>query len=323
MKLNIKYILLPIFILINIATIYFWVFPFQKLSNFNDLKIVDVEIEKQNRILINVTDDNLKEIRRNKEIYPIFTNQFDSINIIDKHFDEINQILKRLRKELIYGSERFIVYTEPFEEESLTYRMHRFHYQMPKEVLFEKEKLVEAIIGIDTNQTIILNHISDEKLKQYVQDDYLIDTKALPKLLHRKSVSQILLQLRILHNKSCLAHHHIMSISRKSIEQKIIANELKHLVFIPTMSARKTVLKKGELFEAEFFLGSIFTHDSLKYFVNNEPVPIENGIATYEYTPKSKGTKVMDVRAEYNNALYDNKKRTYRREFEVLVSDCN
>ncbi|MFT6147903.1 MAG: hypothetical protein ACJAUH_000582, partial [Saprospiraceae bacterium] len=47
------------------------------------------------------------------------------------------------------------------------------------------------------------------------------------------------------------------------------------------------------------------------------------GVANYKFTPTSKGKKRFNIRVEYHNALYKDKKRTYRKSFEVSIADCD
>ncbi|MFT6936376.1 MAG: hypothetical protein ACJA1N_000672 [Saprospiraceae bacterium] len=258
-------------------------------------------------------------------IYPMLESKENLAERIHENFEEIDNDLKSLEK-AVYG--KYFEHYDPskfYDEQpnGFWFRVRPNYYLAPKKALFKNDRLAKVITRINESQTMILNDIDNKNFKQILIDSFLIDTKTLLQLFKHKSLMQTIALLSELQTQITIAGHEVVTQILDDMKSQIAESQLHLKGFVPMISARKSMIKKGEIFEADIFTTAIFTHDSLKYFINDEFIPMKNGVANYEFTPTSKGKKRFNIRVEYHNALYKDKKRTYRKSFEVSIADCD
>ncbi|MCB0531530.1 MAG: hypothetical protein KDD14_04970 [Saprospiraceae bacterium] len=89
--------------------------------------------------------------------------------------------------------------------------------------------------------------------------------------------------------------------------------------WMPVMSAERSVLRPGELFDADFFLTEYSTRtENLAVFVNDKPVAIKDGLANYRHRFDKPGVYKLDVRIDLKNP-YTKQVKPFSKIFEVLV----
>ncbi|MFK7947333.1 MAG: hypothetical protein AB8G11_07085 [Saprospiraceae bacterium] len=319
-----KKLVILFLIFINILTLYFFVFPYQSYSNYDSLAEVNRAFSIQKELISTSNEVTLNQLRRKVQAYPQFKSEEDLAKKIHTDCRYINIELNKLEEALYqrFGNYYSIPEYGKLPPNNFWFRVQPFHYQVPKSVLFNDENLAAAITIIGESQTAIIDSLKDEQLKQVYVDSFLIDTRALPQLLKGKSFLQTVSIINKLQTQIKMAEHEITSQLLENTKQKIVANQLRFQRFVPMVSVRKATVKKGELFEAEIFTTPIMTHDSLKFYINNQLVPSENGIVNYEFTPKSTRPKRFNVAVEIQNIFDTTSKRTYRKEFEIPVVNC-
>lgn len=319
-----KKIIIPFLIIINVLTIYFFVFPYQSYSDYNSLREVNRALSIQANLIESGREKIADDLQKNVKLYPRLKPNEDFVNRNHGIFRDIENNLETLEEAVYEQLFKYYDASEFHDEQPnvFLFRVQPFHYQVPRKALFTNQRLAEAITNIDDNQTAILNEITDETLKQTLVDSFLIDTKTLPQLLKGKSLMQTFAIISKLKNQIAMADYELANQTLENTKSKIAVNQLQLKQFVPIISARKTTIKKGETFEAEIFTTPIMTHDSLNFFINDELVPSKDGIATYQFTPKSKQTKLFNVRIEYHNSLYKDNKDRYKKQFEIDVVDC-
>lgn len=319
-----KKIIIPFLIIINVLTLYFFVFPYQSFGDYNSLIEVDRTLRIQEQLIATSTENTIRDIKRNANAYPIFESK-------EKLAQQNHEIIREIRRdieELDYAVYRaFQNYYNKREygdypPNDFWFRIQPFHYQAPKAALFKTDILAKATAAIDGSQKRILNNLNDEDFKQLLVDSFLIDTKALPQLLKGKSFMETMAIIDKLKVQNAIRENKIINHIFENMKNEIAVNQLQLKGYVPMVSVRNADIKKGELFEAEIFTTPIMTHDSLKFYINNQLVPTENGVANYEFTPTSSGTKHFHVAVELNNPIFIHGNEMYRRMFELYVADC-
>ena len=316
--------IIPIILLLNIATVYFWFFPYQSSSDILSFNLAQRSLKTQNNILSTMTDINEKELKHNTEAYPFYIPTEKKNKRVHQAFKGSYDALENL-KELIYYNFFRHVDSENWndlESPNLWFRMQPFHYQIPKKVLFHDDGLQNAITVIDATQDSILAILSDENLKQKFTNDFWIDTKTLASKFKRTSVTQSLVLLISLQNQLKITEQEILQSTLNRIEKEIEENSIAFTNFIPIVSRRLRKIRVGDTFEADVFLTAFGKSDNMTATINGKPVPMKNGIGTYTITPTSVGTKKENVEIILGSTLYDSP-RTYRNEFEYDVLDCD
>lgn len=315
--------IIPIILLLNIITIYFWAFPYQSSSDILSLNLAQRSLKKQNDILSTIIEINERELERKVEGYPFYIPTEKKNNRIHQAFKQSYDTLENL-KELIEFHFFNPVDRENWndlEPPSFWFRMQPFHYQITKKVLFHDDGLQGAIAVINATQDSVSAILSDENLKETV-NYFLINPKTLPNEFKQTSVAQALVLLISLQNQLKIAEQEILQTTLNRIEKEIEANEVAFTNFIPVVSRRFRKIRVGDTFEADVFLTAFATSDNITATVNGKSIPVKNGIASYTITPTSVGTKRENVEITIGKTIYQGP-RTYRNELEYDVFDCD
>lgn len=100
------------------------------------------------------------------------------------------------------------------------------------------------------------------------------------------------------------------------------ADEIKFDKFQPVVSASKGYVIRGEKYEAEVFLSaySSTAGESTKIYVDGRQLPIEDGVAKFETTTTSIGTKNYKVRIDVTNPV-TGASESYEKQFEYEVGE--
>lgn len=314
--------IIPIILLLNIVTVYFWAFPYQSSSDILSFNLAQRSLKKQNVILSVIIENNEHELQRNAEGYPFYIPTEKKNKRIHQAFKGSYDALENL-KELIdveFFSHVDRAYWNDLEPPNLWFRMQPFHYQIPKKVLFHDNELQKVITVIEATNDSVLAIVSDENLKEIVSD-FLINTKTLPNEFKKTSVAQSLVLLISLQNQLKIAEQEILQKTLNQIEKEIEENSMAFTNFIPMVSRRLRKIRVGDTFEADVFLTAFGKSDNMTATINSKPIEMKNGIGTYTITPTSAGTKKENVEIILGSTLYDSP-RTYRNEFEYDVLDC-
>lgn len=319
-----KKLLIISLIIVNLLTLYFFVFPYQSFSDYNSLQEVYRAFSAQKDMLNTSIDYNLRDLSKEVEAYPQFKSNEDLAQQIHDDFKQIRYKLE-FCEDAVYEQIRnhySIAEYGKLPPNDFWFRIQPFHYQIPKKVLFESEILGETIERIHQKQTTILKSLNDADFEEIAIDSFLIDTENLSQLFKHQSFMQTVSIIKKLESQIKMAEQEITNQILEDTKNRITKNQLKLQYFTPMVSTRKSIIKRGEIFEAEIFTAPIMTHDSLKFFINGQPFASENGVVNYEFTPTSTKPKRFYISVEIQSLFNPKEKQKFRKEFEIPVSRC-
>ena len=174
-----------------------------------------------------------------------------------------------------------------------------------KETIEKLNKLCHKDIRQITDTSKLL---SDEEIRDYFEQQNLTlknNTTLLTQMIEKKGLNQIL-KYDVIHADALLTS---LQSELIALEWVLLKNTIQILksgigksepMIMMSMEKQPTV---GETADIDFFLSSYFVMDSMEIKLNGKSYEVKNGIATFDYTPKSTGTKYFNVDVNFKNPV--------------------
>lgn len=317
-----KKIFIAILIIINILTIYFWVFPHQTKDSLVTNELANHVLQRQYEIIGTVIYNNTKEIKKKVEAYPEYQPFEIKSDKINAYRSKISTRLEEVIKKLKHDFQKKIPIQESFGEDINKYkfwsRVHPANYQIPKKILFNNNELSMTFDIINQYQDSLLSTVTSDSLRQVLKDKHFIDTEEMIVKFKNIPFSKALVLLQSMKNKTATTAQFIIAHQLKNIEEQINAGLLKSNDFAIMTFMKKAVYEVGETVECDIFTTVYYDSDELLVEINGVEKTMKNGIADFTFTPTSPGTKKMNVTITVKNPL-TKRSENYRKEFEYFV----